>query len=265
MSRCLNDGRLIPVPYMVAFFFVFIVIEALLIIRKNGYYPVRETLRSLAITVVFFGCLYIAPLITLDISGLLYRRRLFTIDACSVPMFIVLFLLVDFLYYWYHRASHRFRAFWLIHSVHHAPNVLNFAVSFQQSWVGPFFSGIFIIYVPLVLVGFDPALVFCCYNLNLAYQFLIHTEVVDDLGIFESVLNTPKHHRLHHSSDESDRSGNYGGVFIICDRIFGTLKTRSEKKKIVYGISYLPEHSSPPEIVFLEWKRLLNDLKTGNK
>lgn len=33
---------------------------------------------------------------------------------------------------------------------------------------------------------------------NLLYQFWIHTELVQSLGPLEYVLNTAKHHRVHH-------------------------------------------------------------------
>ncbi|XP_036802664.1 alkylglycerol monooxygenase-like [Oncorhynchus mykiss] len=39
---------------------------------------------------------------------------------------------------------------------------------------------------------------------NLVYQFWIHTEVIRDMGPLEWVLNTPSHHRVHHSTFAPD-------------------------------------------------------------
>ena len=49
----------------------------------------------------------------------------------------------------------------------------------QQQLIG---GQIPLFYVPLVLVGFDPALVLTLFGFNLQYQFLLHTEARLSLG-----------------------------------------------------------------------------------
>ena len=43
---------------------------------------------------------------------------------------------------------------------------------------------------------------------NLLYQFWIHTEIVRDLGPLEYILNTAKHHRVHHGKLQSQLKSN---------------------------------------------------------
>ena len=51
--------------------------------------------------------------------------------------------------------------------------------------------------------------------MNLLYQFWIHTELVDSLGLLVWILNTPSHHRVHHARNPYCIDKNYAGVFII--------------------------------------------------
>ncbi|ETE65626.1 Alkylglycerol monooxygenase [Ophiophagus hannah] len=71
---------------------------------------------------------------------------------------------------------------------------------------------------------------------NLLYQFWIHTEVIENLGPLEFILNTPSHHRVHHGRNPYCIDKNYGGTLIIWDRIFGTFA--AEKDKVVYGLTH---------------------------
>src|SRR5271154_1425604 len=62
-------------------------------------------------------------------------------------------------------------------------------------------------------------------QLNLLYQFWIHTESIDRLpDPIELVFNTPSHHRVHHGSNRQYLDKNYGGILIVWDRLFGTFE-----------------------------------------
>ena len=56
-------------------------------------------------------------------------------------------------------------------------------------------------------------------QLNLFYQYWVHTCMIRRLGPLELVLMTPSHHRVHHDRRVHK---NFGGVFIIWDRLFGS-------------------------------------------
>ncbi|XP_046682473.1 alkylglycerol monooxygenase-like [Homalodisca vitripennis] len=140
---------------------------------------------------------------------------------------------VDFCYYWVHRASHEIHILWAQHQVHHSSEDYNLAVGLRQSvlqgWCG------FIFYLPMA-VFVPPAQFLTHQQFNLLYQFWIHTETVKSLGPLEWLLNTPKHHRVHHGSTLYCLDKNYGGFLIIWDRLFGTFQKEEEKKEIIYGL-----------------------------
>ncbi len=140
-------------------------------------------------------------------------------------------VVVDFFYYWYHRFSHRVNFAWLTHGVHHQSEDYNLAVALRQPWFTQAYDWLF--YVPLALLGVPPIVFITCYSLNLLYQFWIHTQLIDSMGAFERVFNTPSHHRVHHGTNPEYIDKNYAGILIIWDRFFGTFE--QEHATPVYG------------------------------
>ncbi len=155
----------------------------------------------------------------------------------QIPMtawwaWVLLLFVDDFAYYWFHRFSHEVRFFWNFHVVHHSSNQYNLSVAVRQSW----FSGLahWIFYIPVAFLGFPLWAFATMHGLNLIYQFWIHTKHIKRLGVFEYILNSPSHHRVHHGVNNQYLDKNYAGIFIIWDRMFGTFVGESETPR--YGI-----------------------------
>ncbi|MGB6039975.1 MAG: sterol desaturase family protein [Gordonia sp. (in: high G+C Gram-positive bacteria)] len=143
------------------------------------------------------------------------------------------FVVLDFLFYWDHRISHRVRLVWATHQAHHSSEYFNFATALRQKWNN---SMAMVMFAPLVVLGVPPAVVFAVYSLNLIYQFWIHTEHIGTMWKpFEFVMNTPSHHRVHHGSDAEYLDRNYGGVFIIWDRMFSSFQKEVQRPR--YGLT----------------------------
>ena len=187
-----------------------------------------------------------------------YQYRLFEIPTTSIVALVVLFVLVDFADYWFHRAAHRVRFMWASHAVHHSTTKFNLTAAVRLPWTGPL-SGAVFFFVPLTLIGFHPLAVIAMVLLNLFYQFFLHTEHAPRLGPLEWVLNTPAHHRVHHASNASCLDKNFAGVFIIWDRMFGTFAEAPQDEKLRFGlVSPLPSQN-PLTVNFHEWRKLIRD------
>ncbi|AZG47014.1 sterol desaturase family protein [Gordonia insulae] len=146
---------------------------------------------------------------------------------------VIAFVALDFLFYWEHRIAHRVRLVWATHQAHHSSEYFNFTTALRQKWNNS--AGI-VMWLPLPLLGVPPAVVFGVYSLNLVYQFWIHTEHVERLWApIEFVFNTPSHHRVHHGSDSEYLDRNYGGTFIIWDRMFGSFAPETHRP--TYGLT----------------------------
>ncbi|WP_228124646.1 sterol desaturase family protein [Glaciimonas soli] len=162
-----------------------------------------------------------------------WHHRFFTI-AINGWTLLPIFLGVEFCYYWFHRCSHRVRWFWTAHVVHHSGEHMNMTTAMRQSLLYPI-TGWWLFFMPLVLLGVHPAVVFILYACDLVYQFFIHTESVGKLHpVLEYWFDTPSNHRAHHGRNDCYIDKNYGGVLIIFDRMFGTYV--EEQEAVDYGI-----------------------------
>jgi hypothetical protein len=124
--------------------------------------------------------------------------------------------------------------FWAVHAVHHQSEDMNFAVALRQ----PAFEALTIIpfHLPLALLGVEPWIYVSCYAIDLIYQFWVHTELVRRHASIEWVLNTPSAHRVHHGINPKYLDKNYGGIFLVWDRLFGTYQP--EEEPAVYGVTH---------------------------
>jgi sterol desaturase/sphingolipid hydroxylase (fatty acid hydroxylase superfamily) len=190
--------------------------------------------------------------------ALVYQHRLMDFDTFSIPAIAMLFVASEFIYYWHHRLSHNIRWMWASHAVHHSPIRLNFTAAIRLGWTGNI-SGNFLFYLPLAYIGYHPFEIVAILGANLLYQFFIHTELGSRLGVLESVLNTPAHHRVHHATNESCLDKNFGGVLILFDRLFGTFAETPVGESLRYGLVGVTPTYNPLRIVFGEWARLGND------
>ena len=230
-------------------------LEALfLALVMRRHYNWRAFFASLAdalgreyLVMVFLSASLAAPVI-----GFAWRHRLFTVPLDTASAVVVLVIGQDFFYYWFHRASHRVRWFWASHAVHHSTNEFNLSAAYRFGWTGRL-AGAGVFYVPMIWLGFAPGPVFIAAGLGLLYQFWLHAEWIPKLGWLEYVLNTPSHHRVHHAANPEYLDRNYGGIFIVFDRLFGTFVSERDDVPCRYGL-VTPLHSNNPVIIaFHEW------------
>nr|XP_033788760.1 alkylglycerol monooxygenase-like [Geotrypetes seraphini] len=120
---------------------------------------------------------------------------------------------------------------WATHQVHHGAENYNLSIALRLPILQRYILWVF--YLPLAL--FIPVPVFfACFQFNLLYQFGIHTEIIDNLGPLELILNTPSHHRVHHGRNPYYVDSNFGGILIIWDKLFGTFVP--EKETVIFGL-----------------------------
>ena len=163
----------------------------------------------------------------------------------------------DFAYYWEHRTSHEIRLLWTGHAVHHSSPIFNTAVAFRFGPFEPVLAVLF--HLPLVLLGFHPALVILGELTVQAYQFWIHTDVIGRLGPLDRVLNTPSNHRVHHGSDAKYLDRNHGGILMVWDHLFGTYQ--AEEETPTYGLTTPIDTTNPVKVWFSEFPPLFRDLR----
>jgi len=155
-------------------------------------------------------------------------------DASSPLVWIFAFVIYDFVYYWFHRISHERQIFWASHVAHHQSEDYNLSTALRQTGTGAFVTWVF--YIPVFLIGVPSYVFVSVASVNLIYQFWVHSEHIPKLGWYEKFFVTASNHRVHHAQNENYIDKNYGGVFIIWDRMFGTYKEEEDSEAPIYGI-----------------------------
>ena len=224
------------VPYAVPFFLLAILIElAYGIIKKNNTYRLNDAICSL-----FMGSLRSANgLIIIGLGGYVFylietQNALWRMDTTSPFVWIFAFVIYDFFYYWFHRISHERQIFWASHVAHHQSEDYNLSTALRQTGTGAFITWVF--YIPVFLIGVPSYVFVSVASINLIYQFWVHSEHIPKLGWYEKYFVTASNHRVHHAQNDNYIDKNYGGVFIIWDRMFGTYKEEDENEIPIYGI-----------------------------
>lgn len=175
---------------------------------------------------------------------------------------LVLIFFIDFWFYVAHVAMHKVRWFWNAHVTHHSSEHMNLSTALRQNFTYAF-SGTWVLWwIPAALLGFDKNWTLIAIEANLVYQFFLHTEQVQSLGMAERFMNTPSHHRVHHGSNPKQIDTNFGGVFIIWDKLFGTFRCEKDAGIIKYGVTRMPTNPNNPwHAQVYDWQNMFRDLK----
>jgi sterol desaturase/sphingolipid hydroxylase (fatty acid hydroxylase superfamily) len=233
------------VPYAIPFFFLAMGLElAWGILRGRNTYRVNDSVGSL-----FMGTLRTASkLVIIGLGGAVFAAiedhyALWRMDTGHWATWVFAFVAYDFCYYWNHRIGHERQVFWASHVAHHQSEEYNLTTALRQTSTGFLLSWLF--YIPLFLVGVPAEVYVTVASANLIYQFWVHTEHIPKLGWYEWIFITPSNHRVHHAQNDIYVDRNYGGVFILWDRMFGTFQEEREDEPCIYGIRG-PLHTFSP-------------------
>lgn len=206
-------------------------------------------------------------------TNLLWKTAMFAVYSAAYawtplrmhPEWVITWVLLlfadDFAFYWAHRASHEVRILWANHVVHHSSQYFNLSTAVRQPWTSV--SGL-PFWLPLALLGFAPWMIFLQLSINLVYQFGIHTERINKLPRpIECIFNTPSHHRVHHGSNQEYLDRNYGGIFIIWDRLFRTFEPEGER--VIYGLTKNIDTHNPLRVALHEYGAIWRDVRTARR
>lgn len=215
-------------------FVVFILMEYLVARRKRlPYFNLHNSVANISIGIA-------ERLLDVLVAGFFFyvydyiqhHYGIFQIKP-TVAVWILLLLSTDFIWYWYHRLAHEINLFWAVHIVHHQSEDFNYTVSARITVLQAVLRTAFWSVLPLI--GFPAHMITTMLLIHGLYPFFIHTRMIGKLGILEYILVTPSHHRVHHASNEKYLDKNYGDVFIIWDKLFGTFQ--AEEEEPAYGLT----------------------------
>lgn len=253
----LPDPVILAIPAFVGLAALEILVARL---RKQPAYELRDTAASLTMGLVnLVQAVLFAGVIWWSLQAT-YQWRLLDLPFNAWTWLALLFA-EDFVYYWFHRLSHEHRIWWAAHVNHHSSQHYNLSTALRQHWTGNL-AFTWVLWLPLALVGFPPALIVFQKGISLVYQFWIHTEQIRRLPRwFEAAFNTPSHHRVHHATNPRYLDRNYAGIFIIWDKLFGSFAAEDDAEPCRYGIVKNLGSFNPLRIAFHEWVEIGRDLR----
>jgi sterol desaturase/sphingolipid hydroxylase (fatty acid hydroxylase superfamily) len=245
-------------PWFIATVIVFVAIEAAWRLATRRGYDGAGAAASFGVAA---GNFVLRPLNAIAIGAIFLAIEAATplrLPLDDWRVWVVGFFAVEFAYYWHHRWSHLVRWMWCTHAVHHSAQEMTFPAAIRLGWTGAL-SGGWLVFAPLVALGFPPAMIAALLAANLAFQFFLHTEAVGKLGPLEWVFNTPSHHRVHHACNGDYLDKNFSGVLIIFDRMFGTFAEEREDAPLRYGLTTGFAARNPVWIALHEWAAMAED------
>ena len=246
--------------------FLLLIAAEILYMRKEHHHSTEKKNEILASIGIGLGATIVSFFtngLIVFIYSIIYQYHIFNLSVSYWWVWIICFLGDDLSWYWFHRLSHQIRFLWASHAVHHSPETFCLSGGMRVPWTSNF-TGNFLFWAWMPLIGIEPGMVMLMKSIEVIYQFWLHTEAINKMPKwFETVFNTPSHHRVHHGSNIEYLDKNHGGYLIIWDKIFGTYQEEIFKPK--YGLTEDIKSFNPVVIAFHEWKNILRDLKRSKK
>ena len=202
--------------------------------RNNNTYRLNDAMSSIGLGIMSQLVGVLTALLTVGIYTLVFTQfSLAKLPADALWVWAVGLVFYDLCYYWQHRFGHTVALFWASHVVHHQSEDYNLSTALRQTssgWVGNW-----LFYLPMALLGFPPLVFAVVALIDLLYQYWVHTQQIGKLGWFDRWFCAPSNHRVHHAVNEQYLDRNYGGIFLVWDRLFGSYQAEDDAVPCVYG------------------------------
>ena len=162
-------------------------------------------------------------------------------------------LLLDFFgAYLAHFVEHKVKPLWMIHLVHHTDHKVDTTTANRHHPLESMIRFAFTLFGVFV-VGAPIAIVMVYQSMSLIFTQFTHANIKMNKNVDKAlsyVIISPDMHKIHHHNMLPYTDSNYGNIFSIWDRIFGTY-LYLEREKIVYGVDTFPDEKTNSSLVEL--------------
>lgn len=157
-------------------------------------------------------------------------------------------LLLDLIGAWTaHWVQHKVKFLWRFHIIHHADQYVDTTTANRHHPGESLVRFIFTV-LAILITGAPMWLIFLYQSLSVVLSQFNHANITLPRrldAVVSLMVVTPNMHHIHHHYTQPYTDSNYGNIFSIWDRLFGTF-TKLDQQKIIYGIDThpLPEENS---------------------
>jgi len=177
-------------------------------------------------TGIFHGLLFIALSgFFFEVDAVLHDFRFGTwnVEAwwppvTSIPLvsFLIYFILLDFVEYIYHRATHTFHWWWQLHALHHSQTVMTAWSDNRNHILDDIMRAVIFSFFAL-LFGASPDQFILLVVVSQFIQSWQHANINVHLGSFKYLMVSPLFHRLHHAQGYGHEAPGKPGVLGGCN------------------------------------------------
>ena len=166
-----------------------------------------------------------------------------------IEVFIAILLLDFFGAFLSHYIEHRFNPLWMIHLVHHSDHKVDITTATRHHPLESLIRFSFTL-LGVIIVGAPIGYIMLYQSLSLISTQFTHANIklpkkVDKLISY--IIVTPDMHKIHHHYRLPYTDANYGNIFSIWYRVFGTYMDL-DREKIVYGVDVFPDEKNNSKI-----------------
>ncbi len=202
---------------------------------------------GIALIAVFAGPRIDAFNVFLDAHGIGLLHRLKIAGWANVGASIVI---LDFLGWWWHYATHRLEPLWRIHKVHHSDLDLNFSTTYRTHWAETA-AEIAARMAQYAIVGPSLAAIAIYELLIILWSQYQHADV-KTTEAWESRLSavfiTARMHYVHHLMSPDDYDSNYGFLFSWWDALLGTRRDFAQARAASRLTTGIGEYRDPAQL-----------------
>ena len=197
------------------------VFELLWPARKLRYWRLDAVPLDLVACALFQVVFYATARRLIGYLPLHFKATQMMLDIPLWVRFIGYYMLGDFGAYWMHRLMHT-RQVWRVHRFHHSVNQLWWLSGVRATIPQQAMFNVPYIFVAPLLAGAGIEVFHGLMFAGIITNHWMHMNVAWRSNWLEKVFVTPRYHQIHHSADADQHDGNYGTVFTLWDRMFGT-------------------------------------------
>ncbi len=230
--------------------FLFWVMEGIIPLFRFTYNKVRHAGINLAFTLF-------TAIIGFGLAGVLYYTSYWVtenefglLQLADLPLWAVIIMgvmLLDFCGAWLvHWIEHKVKWMWKFHLVHHSDTTVDVTTGLRHHPGETLFRISFTL-LGVLLIGVPIGIVMLYQSFSVLFAHITHANInmPDRVDRGLSILFvTPNMHKVHHHYTQPLTDSNYGNIFSIWDRLFGTFVEVNDVKNLKYGID---THMDPAE------------------
>ncbi|MDA0779234.1 MAG: sterol desaturase family protein [Bacteroidetes bacterium] len=232
----------------------FWLLEGLLPLRKLTYKKWQHALPNFFFTITSILVNFSLAFLLLTTADWVNTNQFGLLHLVQLPFWLYVFLGVLFLdfigAYLAHWTEHRIKPLWMVHLVHHSDHHVDTTTANRHHPLESVVRFTFTL-VAVFVLGTPIGVVMLYQSLSVVLSQFTHANIqlpkqVD--AVLSYILVTPHMHKVHHHYVLPYTDSNFGNIFAIWDRLFGTYMHLAAEK-IVYGVDVFPNETENSRVV----------------